>query len=163
MNDVLFPAICDATEHVTNAMKERFDRQHRLIDIPVGTYVMIVDKTRASKTDPANEGPFKVIRRTIGGSYELEDLDGAILSRRYPPRDLIPISNNTLFEEESYEVEKVVNHRHTENNELEYKVRWKGYSAAHDTWEPFANFDSVKPINDYWDRQRPTKLKAGGK
>ena len=160
MQETLFPAIRDATEHVANAVKERFDKQHRIIDIPAGTYVMIVDKTRASKTDPANEGPIKVIRRTQGGSYELQDLDGQVLARRYPSRDLIPISNNDLFEAESYEVDKVVAHRNTDNGEFEYKVRWKGYSAAHDTWEPFANFDSIAPIDSYWNHRNS---KSGGK
>ena len=159
MQETLFPALRDATEKVANAVKERFDKQHRLIDIPAGTYVMCSDKTRTTKTDPANEGPFKVIRRTQGGSYELQDLDGQVLTRRYPPRDLIPISNNNIFEEESYEVDKVVAHRHTNDNEIEYKVRWKGYSTAHDTWEPFANFDSIAPIDAYWNR----KSKSGGK
>ena len=123
---------------------------------------MIVDKTRASKTDPANEGPFKVIRRTQGENYEMQDLDGQTLKRRYTPQDLIPISNNNIFEEESYKVEKIVAHRYTDNNSIEYKVRWKGYSAAHDTWEPFTNFDSIAPIDAYWNHRRP-KSKSGGK
>ena len=163
MQSTLFPAIREATEHVTNAMKERFDKKHRLVDIPPGTYVMMVDKTRTSKTDPANEGPFKVKHRTRGGSYELEDLEGEVLSRRYPPHDLIPISNNSIFDEESFEVEKVIGHRYTDDNEIVYKARWKGYSAAHDTWEPFENFDSIKPIDKYWKRVEMSESKSGGK
>ena len=90
------------------------------------------------------------MRRTKGGSYELKGLEEKIFPRRYPPQDLIPISNNNLFDDESYEIEKIVAHRNTDNGEFEYKVRWKGYSAAHDTWEPFANFDSIAPIDSYW-------------
>ncbi|KAI8319064.1 hypothetical protein GQ54DRAFT_299643 [Martensiomyces pterosporus] len=111
---------------------------------------MVVDKVRASKSDPANEGPFKVLRRTQGGSYELQDLDGETLSRRYPPRDLIPISSSDIFTEESFEVDKIIKHRKDNNGEFEYKVRWKGYAPSDDTWEPFANFNSVTPIDKYW-------------
>jgi hypothetical protein len=86
-------------------MKERFNRKHKLIDVPKGTYIMIVDKTRKSKSDPTNEGPFKVTHKTKGSSYELEDLEGKILTYKYPPNDLLPISNNNIFNEASYEIE----------------------------------------------------------
>jgi transposase InsO family protein len=170
MQKVLFPAIKEATAHVTEALKNKFNRTHPIIDIPEGTYVMITDKTRTSKSDPANEGPFKITRKTQGGSYELQDLDGQTLTRHYPPRDLLPISNNDLFEEQSYEVEKIVDHRNTDTNEIEYKVHWKGYSSKHDTWEPFNNFDSLTPIDNYWNelnlKTNPNSkrnLQTGGK
>ena len=150
MRKVLFPAIYDATQRVTAAVKERFDSKHKMIDIALDTYVMIVDETRSRKTDPANEGPFKVIRRTKGGSYELEDLEGQRLPRNYKPSALIPINDFKPSKEPSYEVEKVIGHHYGNNNETEYKVRWKGYSSHHDTWEPFDNFDSVKAIDEYW-------------
>jgi len=149
MQDVLFPAITEATKNVMTVIKKRFDRKYKIIDIPAGTYVMIADKTRNTKSDPANEGLFKIIRKTQGGSYELQDLDGEILKRCYPPNDLIPISNHDLFEEESYEVNKILDHRYNSAKEIEYKVRWKGYNTEYDTWEPFANFDSVVPIDKY--------------
>jgi len=36
----------------------------------------------------------------------------------------------------------IVGHRRV-NRELEYRVRWKGLTAAHDTWEPAENFGST--------------------
>ena len=39
-----------------------------------------------------------------------------------------------------FEVERILDHRHGVNAEgqleMEYKVRWVGYGAADDTWEP---------------------------
>jgi hypothetical protein len=163
MQKILFPSISEATLKVNQAMKERFNKKHKLIDIPEGTYVMIVDKTRKSKSDPANEGPFKVICKNKGGSYELEDLEGKILTHKYPPNDLLPISNNNIFDEASYEIERILDHRKTPNGELEYKVRWKDYSSGYDSWEPFENFDSITPIDNYWNQLQPTnKTNLGG-
>ena len=31
----------------------------------------------------------------------------------------------------------------------EYKVRWKGYSAADDTWEPTSSFNDVDVVKKY--------------
>ena len=55
-----------------------------------------------------------------------------------PPLDLI---NG----EEEYEVEVVLGHkgkpgRHT------FLIRWKGYSAAEDTWEPERNLGNAQPL-----------------
>ena len=38
---------------------------------PDGSYVMTIDIIRWGKLDPIYEGPFKVMRRTRGGSYIL--------------------------------------------------------------------------------------------
>ena len=166
MQHTLFPAIHEATEYVTTVMKQRFDDKHKIVDYLTDTYVMIIDKIQASKSDLAHEGPFKIIRKTQGGSYELADLDGSILKRRYPPRDLIPISNNDIFQEESYEIDSIIDHRYNPNNEIEYKVKWKGYSSDNDSWEPFANFNSITLIDKYWNQlqlKNPSVVSTGRK
>ena len=57
---------------------------------------MIIDKTWISKSDPANEGPFKVIRKTQGGSYELQDLDGIHQKIYYLYQIMIYLKNNLM-------------------------------------------------------------------
>jgi hypothetical protein len=45
--------------------------------------------------------------------------------------------------EEEYVVDEVVDSRRRKGK-LEYLVKWKGYTAEHDTWEPKENLDNAK-------------------
>jgi hypothetical protein len=97
MQKTLFPAIAEATSHIIDIMQKKFNSNNKIIDYPDNTYVMLIDKQRTSKSDPAHEGPFKIIHKNKGGAYELMNLDGTILKRHYTPNELIPISNNDVF------------------------------------------------------------------
>ena len=55
-----------------------------------------------------------------------------------PPLDLID-------GEEEYEVEAVLGHRGKPSRRT-FLIRWKGYSAAEDTWEPERNLGNAQPL-----------------
>ena len=55
-----------------------------------------------------------------------------------PPLDLID-------REEEYEVEAVLGHRGRPGRRT-FLIRWKGYSAAEDTWEPERNLGNTQPL-----------------
>ena len=55
-----------------------------------------------------------------------------------PPPDLID-------GEEEYEVEAVLGHRGRPGRRT-FLIRWKGYSAAEDTWEPERNLGNAQPL-----------------
>ena len=55
-----------------------------------------------------------------------------------PPLDLID-------GEEEYEVEAVLGHRGKPGRRT-FLIRWKGYSAAEDTWEPERNLGNAQPL-----------------
>jgi hypothetical protein len=60
-----------------------------------------------------------------------------------PPSDLIEGVKE-------YEVERIVDMRHFgRNKKLQYKVRWKGYSEAHDSWEPVDNIHTPELLEEY--------------
>ena len=50
--------------------------------------------------------------------------------------------------EAEYEVESVVSKRDTEEGKVEYLVKWKGYDASDNTWEPVENLESSQELVD---------------
>ncbi|KAJ8713508.1 hypothetical protein PYW07_013878 [Mythimna separata] len=60
--------------------------------------------------------------------------------------------------EEEYEVEKVVDSKKIKGK-LHYLIRWKGYSADNDTWEPENTLSCPELINKYNDEKENSKNK----
>ena len=67
-----------------------------------------------------------------------------------------------MSEEENYEVEDIVNHRH-KKGKVEYLIRWKNYNAEDDTWEPEANLDCPDKIKAYNQKVRKEMKKQRNK
>lgn len=61
--------------------------------------------------------------------------------------------------EELFKVEKIVGLKIDKNGVPFYKTRWKGYSAADDTWEPTENVASTGHVDRYERQQRQKTLK----
>jgi hypothetical protein len=60
--------------------------------------------------------------------------------------------------EPEWEVEQVLNVRRR-RNQLQFMVRWKGFSEAHDSWEPANNVHAEQLITDfYW--QNPSAIRS---
>jgi transposase InsO family protein len=152
MQEVVFPGIAELARTKQHAMKKAFDGAHATIDIPIGAHVMVRNNTRISKLEPRFEGPYKVIRKTRN-VYTLQDNTGEVLPRDFPPSAMRVISSDTVLDSPSYEVDKILNHRNTVHGR-EYLVRWKGYSGAHNTWEPPESFDDESAIRKYLSRRR---------
>ena len=83
MHDIVYPATTAITRQLQTQQRDTSDAQRNLVSpIPVGSSVMAIDATRASKWDPVYEGPFVVAQRHPGGTYTLQDATGAMLERR---------------------------------------------------------------------------------
>ena len=65
-----------------------------------------------------------------------------------PPLDLID-------GEEEYKVKAVLGHRGKPGRRT-FLIRWKGYSAAEDTWEPERNLGNAQPLIMEYKITRPT-------
>src|SRR5712672_425362 len=119
-----------------------------------------------AKLAPRRQGPFRVSKVVSPVAYQLalpqswgiHDVFHASLLLPYkettvhgpnferPPPDLIE-------DEEEYEVETVVNHRHHgRRRQLQYLIKWKGYPSADNTWEPAENVYTEESIKQYHQR-----------
>uniref|UniRef100_A0A1Q3F2Z6 Putative non-transporter abc protein n=1 Tax=Culex tarsalis TaxID=7177 RepID=A0A1Q3F2Z6_CULTA len=52
-------------------------------------------------------------------------------------------------EEEEYEVQDIIDHRKERGGKILYRIRWKNYGAADDTWEPEATLSCPDIIKRY--------------
>ena len=53
-------------------------------------------------------------------------------------------------ENESYEIERIIDHKKDGKDKYSYLVRWKGYDSSNDSWVKQEDFNSTKIIKDYW-------------
>jgi hypothetical protein len=159
MTELVYPLIFEKATQSSQKAIVMFQKSHKILDqgFPEGSFVMLNTESRTSKLHPKYEGPFKVLKRTKGGSYTLLDATGALYPRNVSPDKLKIVSLPSSSPSSSYEVEKIVDHRGPVGKR-EYLVKWKGYSAKDNTWEPATNFDSPLIIQQYYDR-----VNAGGK
>ena len=65
-----------------------------------------------------------------------------------PPPDLIK-------GEEEWEVEQILN-EHKQGTTKQYLICWKGYSNAHDSWEPTQNIHAPDLIKAFQERKART-------
>ena len=152
MEEVVFPAIRARRDAVNSKIISRFNSSHKIVSFPAGSYVMAKDATRTGKLSPFFEGPYKVARRNRGGAYLLMDHDGVLLGRNFAPSQLIAIPTPSIGDtctDDVHTVEHIVDHR-TRDRGYQYLVKWKGYDASHNSWEPACNFFDVSVISSYW-------------
>ena len=135
-----------------------------------GTNLHTMHPTR--KLGPKRYGPFKV-REVVGHTnfhlelpshWKIHDVFHAKLLHPYketeehgenftePPPDLI---NG----EPEWEVEQILDMR-TGRSGKQYLIRWKGYSSAHDSWEPWENINAPLLMVEF-EKRRGAQDKEG--
>jgi TATA-binding protein-associated factor Taf7 len=53
-----------------------------------------------------------------------------------------------------YEVEKILDERKTQQDSLEYLVKWKGYEESHNSWEPLENLKHLTLLLDEFEENK---------
>jgi hypothetical protein len=117
--------------------------------IPVGTQVMVQDPSRTTKHQPYFFGPFTVVQQQRGGTYVLQDVDKSLFPRN-PTRDQLKVIDGTVLVDDIYTAEKILGHKGPANKRF-FLVKWQGYPASENTWEPEENLLTCQGLLDnYW-------------
>lgn len=122
-------------------------RTHKVANLTPGTMVYLKNMGLLTKLQPKYSGPYQVEATTEKGNYWLKNTLGNRLPTSYPPSRLKVVQ--VKRDKETYEVERIIEHRVSEGN-MEYRIRWKGYTAKEDTWEPEDHIDTPECIQEYW-------------
>lgn len=130
-------------------------------EFPVNSYVLLgypEGERPPHKLKMRMRGPFRVVNNQ-GSKYTIQDL---ITSKnmdvhvtrlrpfhydasRTDPHDV------AMHDQEEFLIEAILDHRgdRTRRQTMEFKVRWAGYDASHDSWEPYKNLRDTEQLLDY--------------
>ena len=111
---------------------------------------MKIEDQQNSKQDPKYAGPYRVLRRTKGGSYVIQDMTGTLFPSNVAANKLKIIDKSN--EEERYEIEAILNDRTVDNNKKQYLIKFKNYNSEYNEWLPAENI-STEAIHNYWKRK----------
>jgi hypothetical protein len=152
MSDIVFPAIKERTDLYNKMMADQFNKKHRLVNFPVGSFVVVRKKGIKKSLAPVYEGPYEVMRKTEGNNYTLRDEIGLIMPRDFTPSELKLVSQDAVIaQDDVYEFDAIVNHR-GEPGEREYLIRWKNYTSKEDSWITADMFTDPQAVINYWKR-----------
>ncbi|KAG2221313.1 hypothetical protein INT45_013997 [Circinella minor] len=120
-----------------------------------GDYIMVRVPDPMEKMNPTYKGPYKVVIKSTGGSYSLEDYEGKLAGRNFVPSQMIFVRKVAdVPVDEIYDVESIVDHKEHDGNFLIYRVRWAGYGEEDNTWELPENFGDPTFITKYWNEHK---------
>jgi len=144
-------------------------------EFPIHSYVLTKYEDRGGPKPhhpptglhPTLRGPFRVIKKTRRGDQgtiytcqhmatnKLMDFHVTVLQPfTYNSTEILP-EDIARSDYNLFEVDKIINHRWTNGkatnrkSELEFLVKWEGYSDSENTWEPWKNMSKVGVVHDY--------------
>lgn len=167
MHQLVYPSIAERVREKQVRDSTALNKKRKLVDFPIGSFVMVKDTFRKGKLSPIYEGPYKVIRKTKGGSYSLLDHDNLLLPRNFAPSQLTLVAPQERIDDTSYIIEAILDHRGGAGD-YEYLVKWRGFASTENSWISEDNFDDVGIIAAYWrtkqeERPTPPKRKTTGR
>ena len=167
-----------ARQEATEALRRAADLQvpSRFEPYSIGDKVWLEGRNLSTthptaKLAPRRYGPFPITRVVSRTSYQLKlppqwkvhNVFHATLLTRYKETAL----NGNKYQEPApdlvegqpeWELERILQVRRR-RNQLQYLVRWKGFSEAHDSWEPLTHIKADELLTEFY-RQHPKAIRA---
>ena len=161
--------------------KKYYDAKHKAISFKVKDKVLLSAKNIRQlrpnkKLSNRFLGPFEVIeivgdhgqayKLKLPPTYKIHNVFHVSLlepwyGQETPEVDETESELVQVQDEPEFEVRSIQNHKDT-NRGREYLVRWKGYSAADDTWEPASHLENAPEIVQEYLRDAPAADRIGG-
>src|SRR5579863_2007013 len=129
-----------------------------------------------TKLCPKRYGPFTVTKKISHVAYQVDlppswKIHNAFHASLLSPYREMPEHGQNFTEppsdlidgEQEWEVERIVTTRlFGRNKKCQYCIRWKGYSEAHDTWEPVSNIHAPDLVAAFHqeEQQNPTHIRT---
>lgn len=147
----VYPAIKQLMQATKTKTAEQFQKRKRIVKpLQVGDRVMAKDPNTLHKLQDPYIGPFTVQEILPQGTYKIGNARGDFHIKARSQLKLIPALGADEDEEDLWTVDKIIDHKKDDAGRHLYRVRWKGFTAADDTWEPAASFDDFKTVDLYW-------------
>lgn len=137
-------------------------------EYPINSYVLFNPPAGdRPKLQTRKKGPFQVVN-FVGSKYVLQDL---LTGKNFDTH----ISNLSPFnfdatrtdpttvaqhDEQEFLIEAILDHRgdRTRRSTMEFLVRWEGFAASYDSWEPYANLRDTAKLSEYLANNRLRSL-----
>ncbi|TPX73526.1 hypothetical protein CcCBS67573_g05206 [Chytriomyces confervae] len=151
MHTLVYPSV-EAVAQYNLECKIKYDAKYLVSNtpFPVDSYVMTITERRGAKSEPWYEGPYKVVKRTRGSSYQLLDKDGHLLARDYAPQQmkliLADLSDDWFL---TGEVATIVTHTEEADRTKIYLVCWKNLLPLQTSWVPYSDFQDTEIVKQY--------------
>ena len=138
-------------------------------EYPIHSYVLLnpPEGTSRAKLQTRKDGPFQVIN-FVGSKYTLQNLlNGKTfdvhISRLSPfnyDATRTDPAEVAMHDNQEFVIESIVGHRgdRLRRRTMEFLVKWQGYTADANTWEPYHELKDTQPLIDYLNQNRLKSL-----
>ena len=132
-------------------------------DYPVNSYVLYSHPAEGrGKMYPEKRGPYQVVNISLNKDEILRDdiytIQDFVNGKTFDTH----ISNLTPFNYNPHVVDPrdILDHDgdKSRRNTMEFLVRWMGFDATYDSWEPYENLRETSQLHDYLRKKKMTSL-----